>query len=152
MKHQYLAMTTIRARNRAGAVPSSARDARAASEEARYRRSRLARGTPRTMSATRGRARRPRGGLHTLVLLGALDSVSACTLEAAIERLCESGARGITLDLRKLNRIDSTGVAVIAFRSKLCKRRGHDFTLIPGPRRIQRAFELAGVVDSLPFA
>jgi anti-anti-sigma factor len=93
----------------------------------------------------------PPRGMHTLVLIGDLNRASAHTLEAEIERLCEAGTSGITLDLSKLTSIDSIGVAVIAFRSKLCQKRGYDFALIPGPRIIQRAFELAGLTDRLPF-
>ncbi len=88
---------------------------------------------------------------HTLILTGELNHRSAHTLEAEIERLCEQGVTGITLDLRELSSIDSIGVAVIAFRCGLCKRRGYDFALIPGPQRIRRAFEQAGMIDLLPF-
>ena len=109
----------------------------------------LARGAP--APARPGKALRPTGGMHTLVLIGELDKASAHTLEAEIEQLCESGTGGITLDLSKLSYIDSTGVAVIAFRSRLCQRRGYEFALIPGSWFIQRAFELAGLVDHLPF-
>jgi anti-anti-sigma factor len=88
--------------------------------------------------------------MHTLVLIGELDRCSAHRLEAEIEQL-EGGMRAITLDLSKLTHIDSTGVAVIAFRSRLCQRRGYDFALIRGPWFIQREFELAGLGDRLPF-
>jgi anti-anti-sigma factor len=88
---------------------------------------------------------------HTLVLTGELDRASAHALEAEIERLCEEGVTGITLDLRELKYIDSIGVAVIAFRSDLCKRRGYDFALIPGSASIQLAFEQAGASELLPF-
>jgi anti-anti-sigma factor len=88
---------------------------------------------------------------HTLILIGELDHRSAHALEAEIDRLCEEGVTGITLDLRELTYIDSIGVAVIAFRSGLCKRRGYDFALIPGSRLIQRAFEQSGASESLPF-
>jgi anti-anti-sigma factor len=90
-------------------------------------------------------------GPHTLILTGGLDRGSARTLEAEIERLCEEGVSGITLDLRKLTYIDSIGVAVIVFRCGLCQRRGYDFALIPGSRSIHRAFEQAGVSELLPF-
>jgi anti-sigma B factor antagonist len=90
-------------------------------------------------------------GPHTLILTGELDGGSARTLEAEIERLCEEGVTGITLDLRKLTYIDSIGVAVIVFRCGLCRRRGYDFALIPGSRFIHRAFEQAGVSELLPF-
>jgi anti-anti-sigma factor len=88
---------------------------------------------------------------HTLALTGALDHHSAHELEAELERLCEQGVTGITLDLRELSYIDSIGVAVIAFRCGLCKRRGYDFAVIPGSRLIHRAFEQAGVTNLLPF-
>jgi anti-anti-sigma factor len=88
---------------------------------------------------------------HTLVLIGELDRGSTHTLEAEIERLCEAGVAAITLDLTKLSGIDSSGVAVIAFRSGWCRRRGHDLALIPGPRAVQRAFERAGVAQALRF-
>jgi anti-anti-sigma factor len=86
---------------------------------------------------------------HTLILTGELTHRSAHTLE--VERLRAEGVTSITLDLRKLGRIDPTGVAVIAFRCGLCQRHGCGFTLIPGSRSIQRAFERAGVHDLLPF-
>jgi anti-anti-sigma factor len=88
---------------------------------------------------------------HTLILTGELDRRSAHALEAEIERLCEEGVTGITLDLRELMYIDSIGVAVIAFRCGLCQRRGYDFALVPGSRLIHRVFEQAGVADLLPF-
>jgi len=40
---------------------------------------------------------------------------------------------------------------VIAFRAGLCKRQGHGFSLIPGSRTVQRAFEQAGMISLLPF-
>ncbi len=86
---------------------------------------------------------------HTLILTGELNHRSAHVLEAEIERLCEEGVGAIALDLRELTYIDSVGVAVIAFRFRLCKSRGYDFALIPGSRLIHRAFEQAGVTDLL---
>src|SRR5947199_2225178 len=88
---------------------------------------------------------------HTLILTGELDHHSAHALEVEIEHLCEEGVTGITLDLRELTYIDSIGVAVIVYRSGLCKRRGHDLALVPGSRMIQRAFETAGVEKLLAF-
>lgn len=82
---------------------------------------------------------------HTLVLTGELTHRSAPTLEVEIERLCAEGVTGITLDLRKLSQIDATGVAVIAFRNGLCRRRGYEFALIPRTSLMRRAFEQAGV-------
>ncbi|MGD0454785.1 MAG: STAS domain-containing protein [Solirubrobacteraceae bacterium] len=88
---------------------------------------------------------------HTLVLTGELTHRSAHALEVEIERLCDEGVTGITLDLRQLRQIDSIGVSVISFRCGLCQRQGLGFSLIPGSRLVQRAFERAGVGDLLPF-
>jgi anti-anti-sigma factor len=82
---------------------------------------------------------------HTLVLTGELTRTSAHTLEVEIERLCAEGVTGITLDLRELSYIDAIGVTVIAFRSRLCERRGYDFALIADAPLMRRAFEQAGV-------
>ncbi len=90
--------------------------------------------------------------MHTLVLLGELNGASAaCTLEAALEDLCETEVGAITLDLSKLTHIDATGVAVIAFRCRWFERRGQKIALVPGARPVQRAFALAGMTDRLPF-
>jgi anti-anti-sigma factor len=87
---------------------------------------------------------------HTLVLVGELTHRSAHTLELELERLYEEGVTAIILDLRQLEHVDPIGVAVIAFRCGLYRRRGVGFMLIPGSRRVQGAFERAGVGD-LPF-
>jgi anti-anti-sigma factor len=88
---------------------------------------------------------------HTLILTGELTHRSAHTLEIELERLCDEGVTAITLDLRQLAQIDPIGVVVIAFRCELLQRRGFRFTLIPGSRLIQSAFERAGVSELLPF-
>lgn len=85
---------------------------------------------------------------HTLILTGELDSGSAPMLEAEIERLCEEGVTALTLDLRELRCIDSIGATVVAFRSKLCRKRGCDLAVIPGAGVIRRALEQAGVKSS----
>jgi anti-anti-sigma factor len=85
------------------------------------------------------------------VLTGELDHRTAHILESEIEQLCDEGVTGIRLDIRGLASVDLIGAAVIAFRSKLCKRRGYEFTLIPGQRAVQRVLEHAGVIELLTF-
>jgi anti-anti-sigma factor len=86
---------------------------------------------------------------HKLILAGALDHRSASELEEEIECLCEEGVTTLTLDLRQLDEIDSTGVTAIARRGAVCKMRGHDFAVIPGSRGIRRALTEAGATDLL---
>jgi anti-anti-sigma factor len=82
---------------------------------------------------------------HTIVLTGGLTHRTAHELEVEIEQRCADGVTAITLDLRELKYIDSSGVAVIAFRSRLCKRRGYEFAVVAGSPMMRRAFAQAGV-------
>src|ERR1041385_2919323 len=89
--------------------------------------------------------------VHTLILTGSLDRGSVRRLEEELERLCDEGVTGITLDLRGLAHIEAIGLSVVAFRCGLYRRRGYDIVLIRGPRVVQRAFEQAGLSELLPF-
>jgi anti-anti-sigma factor len=86
---------------------------------------------------------------HKLILAGKLDDRSASELEDEIECLCEEGVTTLTLDLRQLDAIDSTGVNAIARRGAVCKMRGRDFVVIPGSGVIHRALAEAGATDLL---
>ena len=86
---------------------------------------------------------------HRLILTGKLDYRSASELEEEIECLCQEGVTILTLDLRQLDAIDPTGATAIAFCGAVCRRRGHDFTVIPGSRVIHRALTEAGATDLL---
>lgn len=90
-------------------------------------------------------------GVYELRLSGELDLGSAHTLEVGVRPLCENGARAVTLDLSDLIFIDSTGLATIVLTSVLCDTHGCQFELIPGPRQVQRLFEIAGLLNVLPF-
>jgi anti-anti-sigma factor len=91
-------------------------------------------------------------GAHTLRLSGELDLAAVPSLESEVRHLCEAdGTRGITIDLRGLRFIDSTGLAAIVLAARLCAKHGFDFELVPGPRAVQRLFESTGLIDELPF-
>lgn len=87
--------------------------------------------------------------MHTIALRGELDLASAPQLEEAIGDI--DGAGTVKLDLRALAFIDSTGVRTTLAAREHCTRRGIDFTLIPGPKQVQRLFEIVGLLDVLPF-
>jgi anti-sigma B factor antagonist len=88
---------------------------------------------------------------YTLVLRGELDLASAPALEAAVARLCANGASEVVLDLSGLAFLDSTGLRTILGSMSLCEEHLCNFWLIPGQRAIQRLFELAGLLERLPF-
>ena len=89
---------------------------------------------------------------HTLKLRGELDMAGVPSLEATIERICADGASSLTLDLGELSFIDSTGLAAIVHATGLCSKRGCAFQILPGPRSVQRLFEVTGLDGVLPFA
>jgi anti-anti-sigma factor len=89
---------------------------------------------------------------HTIVLTGALTHGSAHELEVEIEQRCAEGVTAIELDVSELTYIDPIGVAVVAFRSRLCRRRGYDFSLVAGSPMMCRAFAYAGVETRLADA
>jgi anti-anti-sigma factor len=86
---------------------------------------------------------------HRLILTGKLDYHSTPELAEEIECLCEEGVTILTLDLRQLDEIDSTGVTAIARRGAICKMRGHDFAVIPASGVIRHALSEAGATDLL---
>jgi anti-anti-sigma factor len=91
------------------------------------------------------------GDERVLILSGELEIASANSLQAAIHRACAARPSSLTIDLSKLMFIDSTGLAAVILASKLCERDGYDFWLVPGPRAVQRLFEITGLIDVLPF-
>lgn len=90
-------------------------------------------------------------GRHVLKLSGELDVATAPDLQAAVVRIGASRTRIVTLDLRDLAFMDSSGLAAIIAASKLCRNLACEFRLIPGPPAVQRVFELTGVLDGLQF-
>jgi anti-anti-sigma regulatory factor len=86
---------------------------------------------------------------HKLILTGKLDSRSIPELEDEIECLCQEGVTTLTLDLRLIDAIDSTGATAIACRGAACKLQGHDFAVIPGSGVVRNALAEAGAIDLL---
>ena len=94
---------------------------------------------------------RDEGSRHTLLLRGELDIASAPALEGAFQQLCQSDAQELVLDLRELTFMDSTGLNAILKCRTLSAEHRCDLGILPGPRPVQRVFELTQVLDRLPF-
>jgi anti-anti-sigma factor len=88
---------------------------------------------------------------HKLVLTGELDMGSARELGAAVARIRMSRRTALVLDLRRLTFIDSAGMHMIVMSRELCAEQRCGFMLIPGQRQVQRAFEICGLLEHLPF-
>lgn len=88
----------------------------------------------------------------SIALGGDLDIDSASQLQQAIARLFAAGRlRALTLDLSRLDFIDSTGLAAIVHASKLCERAGCELAVVRGPDTVQQVFALTGLLEQLPF-
>jgi anti-anti-sigma factor len=90
------------------------------------------------------------GRSHTLVLRGELDMLSSLELEATV-LLAKRDASRIILDLSRLTFLDLRGLRMVLFAKELCEWDGCEFRLVPGPRCVQRVFELTDLLDVLPF-
>lgn len=75
---------------------------------------------------------------------GELDLSCADALHDQVRELREAGFDRIVVDLRQLTFLDSTGLRVLLTLHNDAQRGGHALTLIPGPREVQRVFELTG--------
>jgi anti-sigma B factor antagonist len=91
------------------------------------------------------------GGWHTLRLSGELDLVSTQQLDDATAHVDAIAIDGITLDLSKVEFIDSTGVRAVLMLRERCRQRGTEFQIVPGPPPVQRVFDVTGLGDVLPF-
>jgi anti-sigma B factor antagonist len=82
---------------------------------------------------------------------GELDIASCPQLVATVLQICSMGTSALVLDLSGVTFMGSTGLSAILSARGLCAKHGCEFMLIPGPDQVQRLFELAGVLDRLPF-
>ena len=80
---------------------------------------------------------------------GEIDLSSVNLVRAALDELEEAGFRRIVLDLRGVTFIDSSGLRVVI---EEVQKDGIDFAVIPGDERVQRVFEVVGLLDVVPVA
>lgn len=86
----------------------------------------------------------------TVILDGELDLASADALEDEVRELRADGFEMVVVDLRSVGFLDSTGLRTLLSLHSAAKREGHRLVLVPGPRQVQRLFELtatAGLFD-----
>lgn len=91
------------------------------------------------------------GGERTVRIAGELDIATQPLLANAIDGMDIEAADVITLDMRRLSFLDSSGLHAILVLQEHCERAATELRIIPGPRAVQRVFEVTGVLESLPF-
>ena len=82
---------------------------------------------------------------------GDLDMATVGIVDQELRQLHEAGFRNIVLDLRGLTFMDSSGLHLAMRWADEASRNGFAFALEPGPPVVQRIFELAAVMELLPF-
>jgi anti-anti-sigma factor len=91
------------------------------------------------------------GGWHTLRLSGEVDLVTTTVLADAVERIPLGSVDGVVLDLSRVSFMDSTGVRSVLGLQERCSEAATELRIVPGPRAVQRVFEVTGLSGRLPF-
>jgi anti-sigma B factor antagonist len=86
-------------------------------------------------------------GPVTLRLRGELDVASARALQHRCGEVLRDGDRGITLDLRDLEFIDSTGINTILLVREVCAERNRELMIVRPSTRVMHVFELVGLTE-----
>jgi anti-anti-sigma factor len=92
------------------------------------------------------------GATSTIELEGEWDLSRQAATTNAIAQVLDRRPACLVLDLSRLSFIDSSGVHVLIDTSSRCAKQGARLVIIPGPRAVQRVFEICGLIDVLPFA
>jgi anti-sigma B factor antagonist len=90
-------------------------------------------------------------GAVTIAVNGELDIASVRAFETALADVNVEALRHLVLDLDQLDFIDGAGLHAILALHGACLRASTTLMIMPGPRHVQRVFELTGTDQQLPF-
>lgn len=83
---------------------------------------------------------------------GELDLASSPALEEELDRVAQSDAKVVIVDLRNLEFMDSTGLSVLVRAHQRAEEDGRRLGLVNGSQQVQRLLSLTGVADRLTLA
>ena len=87
-----------------------------------------------------------RNGSHTVVSLrGELDIAAEGELAAGLGLVLAPPTQVLTVDLRELSFLDSTGLRALVQLRTRCEAHGCRLLLIPGGPTVRRAFDVSGL-------
>jgi anti-sigma B factor antagonist len=95
---------------------------------------------------------REHGTTSTIELDGEWDLAHEQASLAAVEQALQREPECLLLDLSRVSFIDSSGIHAVVSTSQRCADLTTRLVIIPGPRAVQRAFEICGLIHWLPFA
>jgi len=83
--------------------------------------------------------------------IGEIDMATVPVVEAHLSELTAAGFRQVTLDLRTVCFLDSTGLRMILEWDARSRADGFSFALVAGPPNVQRLFELTNTTELFSF-
>jgi anti-sigma B factor antagonist len=92
------------------------------------------------------------GATSTIELEGEWDLAQQAATTDAITQVLYRRPACVVVDLSQLSFIDSSGIHVLINTRNRCAAQATHLVIIPGPRAVQRVFEICGLIDTLPFA
>jgi anti-sigma B factor antagonist len=91
------------------------------------------------------------GSTTTIEVAGQWDLAGLPAARRVISEALERHPRWIVLDLSQLEFIDSSGLHATIELARRCTAQRTQLVIVPAPCQVQRAFELCGLVEQLPF-
>lgn len=107
------------------------------------------------MSEFRVKCRNGTGDI-VLSVVGAVDLATAPELDQAIKQALDGPGRRLVLDLRGVDFMDASGVAILLRHDQRARAAARPFVVVRGPPQVQRLFDLTelsariAIVDELP--
>jgi anti-sigma B factor antagonist len=86
-----------------------------------------------------------------VVFVGELDIGAAQEAEDTLRRVEGDAPPTLTIDLRGLTFMDSTGLRMLVGADKRAQEEGRTLRIIRGPAPVQRILDLTGLGDKLPI-
>ena len=82
-----------------------------------------------------------------VAFVSARGDIDLSTLAKAVAALGEAraGARTLIFDLREVGFMDTSGLRLVIEEQRRAQEGGYRFAVVPGSRRVQRLFEIAGL-------
>jgi anti-sigma B factor antagonist len=83
--------------------------------------------------------------------IGELDMATVPVVDTHLGEQQPAGVKHLTLDLRDVSFLDSTGLRMILDWDAMSRADGFAFSLVAGPPTVQRIFEITGTNERLTF-
>ena len=108
-------------------------------------------GMPEAIPGQLGISVGKQGTTTTISLRGEWDLAHKSAMREAVTEVFAGSPEYVVLDLAGLSFIDSTGVHGVIELHRRSQQQGARLVIVPGPRAVQRIFELLGLTEDLPF-